>query len=92
MTIGLWKIAQHTAGQRIKLLREQADVIAAGEQTVEKVARLRVAALQYVIVDEPEAARQESSFACGQAIAGVLGFVAQNEFTLRMIPFSRNAL
>jgi hypothetical protein len=35
VTIGLRKIAQHAAGQRIKLFREQTHIIAAREQTVE---------------------------------------------------------
>src|SRR4029077_10644719 len=50
-------------------------------------ARVCVAVLQYIIVDEPKAARQESSFACGQAVAGVFGFVTQNEFTVDQKPF-----
>src|SRR6516225_5426643 len=41
-----------------------------------------MATLQYIIVDEPKAARQESSFAGGQAVAPVFGFVPQNEFTI----------
>jgi hypothetical protein len=32
--------------------------------------------------NEPEAARQENAFTCGQAIAVVVGFVAQNEFAV----------
>ena len=83
MTVGLRKIAQHAAGQRIELFGEQTDVIAAREQTVEQLAGFRIAALQYVVIDEPKAARQESSFTCGQAVAGVFGFVAQNEFIRR---------
>jgi len=35
VTVGLRKIAQHPAGQRIKLFGEQTDIIAAGEQTIE---------------------------------------------------------
>src|SRR5262249_27817155 len=38
-------------------------------------------ALQYVIVDEPKAARQKGSFTCGQAI-GIFGFITQYEFTV----------
>jgi hypothetical protein len=86
MTISLWEISQHAAGQRIDLFREQADVIAARKQTIEQPARLRIAALQNVIVDEPEAAGQERSFTCGQAVAGVFAFVAQNEFILDQKP------
>ena len=35
VTIGLRKIAQHAAGQRIKLFGKQTHIIAAREQTVE---------------------------------------------------------
>src|SRR5262249_26280812 len=35
VTIGLRKVAQHAAGQRIEFFREQAHVIAAREQTLE---------------------------------------------------------
>src|SRR5260370_3509311 len=38
--------------------------------------------LQYVIVDEPKAACKESAFTGGQAIAGIFGFVPQNEFAV----------
>ena len=82
VTIGLRKIAQHPAGQRIKLFGEQSHVIAAREQTVEQLPGFRIAALQYVIVDEQKAARQKSPLTCGQAIAGVFGFVPQNEFAV----------
>ncbi len=34
MTVGLWKIAQHAAGQWIELFGEQTYVIAAREQTI----------------------------------------------------------
>jgi hypothetical protein len=67
MTIGLWKIAKHTPGSRVELFREQAHVIAAQEQTGEELARLEMATLQYVIVNEPKAARQESTFATGSS-------------------------
>src|SRR5262249_28356761 len=82
VTIGLRKITQHPARQRTELFREQSHIIAAREQPREQLARICVAALQYIIVDEPKAARQESSFACGQAVAGMFGFVTQNEFTV----------
>jgi hypothetical protein len=82
VAIGLRKIAKHAAGQWIDLFSEQTYVIAAGEQTVEQLPRFRIAVLQYVIIHEPKAARKESSFAWGQAIAGIFGFVPQNEFTV----------
>jgi hypothetical protein len=65
VTIGLRKVAQHAAGRGIDLFREQAHVIATRQQTGEQLARLLIAALQDVIVDQPEAARQESSFTRG---------------------------
>jgi hypothetical protein len=79
MTLGLRKITQHATGQRIKLLSEQADIIAAQEQAGEQLARFRIAALQYVIVHEPKAAREERSFAGGQAVAAVFGLVAESK-------------
>jgi hypothetical protein len=57
----LRKIAQHAASQRIDLLGEQTHVIASREQALEKLASVCIAALQYVISDQPEAARQESA-------------------------------
>jgi hypothetical protein len=41
-----------------------------------------MAALQYVVVDQPETASQESSFTCRQAVRGVFGLVAPHEFTI----------
>jgi hypothetical protein len=35
MAVGLWKIAQHTAGIRIDLLGEQTYVVAAKQQSIE---------------------------------------------------------
>ena len=80
MTIGLRKIAEHASGQRIELFSEQTHVIAAREQPIEELLGFGVSALQYVIVDQPKAARQKSSFAGGQAVAGIFGFVSENEF------------
>ena len=42
----------------------------------------RIAALQYVVVDEPEAACQKNSLAGRQAVTGIFGFVSQNEFAI----------
>ena len=60
MAVGLGKIAQHAAGYRIELLGEQTDVVAAREQTIEQLSGFRVAGLQYVVVDQPEAACEET--------------------------------
>jgi hypothetical protein len=61
VAVGLRKVAQHAAGYRIQLFGEQADVIAAREQTIEQTPRFRITALQDVMVDEPKAARQKCS-------------------------------
>jgi hypothetical protein len=82
MTVGLGKIAQHAAAQRINLFGEQAHVVAARKQTVEQLAGFRIATLQYVVIDKPEAAREKSAFVGWQAIAGIVAFVAKEEFAI----------
>jgi hypothetical protein len=86
MAVSLRKVAEHAAGQRIDLLREKADVVAAREQAVEEPPGFGVAALQHVIIDEPEAAGEEGAFARGEAVDGVLGVIPQNEFILDQKP------
>src|ERR1700741_3828431 len=49
-------------------------------QRASKRSNKRVAALQCVIVDKPEAAGEERSFAGRQAVVDIVAFVAQNEF------------
>src|SRR5260370_23070586 len=51
---GLRKIAQHAARERIELLGQQANVVAARKQSVEQLAGFGVAPLQDVIVEEPK--------------------------------------
>src|SRR6202035_3742316 len=82
VAVGLRKVAQHAASRGIELLSEQADVIAAREQTIEQPPCFRVAALQHVIVDKPKAAGQKCSFARRQAVLDIVGLVAQDEFTV----------
>jgi hypothetical protein len=49
MTIGLWEISQHAAGQRIELFSEQTNVIAARDQALKELPGVRKAPLQDVI-------------------------------------------
>ena len=79
---GLRKIPQHPAGERIDLFSEQPHVVAAGHQTIKHLPRFHMAALQDVIIDEPEAASQKSAFAFGKPVSGVIGLVAQDEFAV----------
>jgi len=82
VAVGLRKIAQQAAGYRVELLGKQTDIIAAREQTIEQLSGFRVASLQYVVVDEPEAACEKRSLARGKAIGDILGLVAQHEFSI----------
>jgi hypothetical protein len=81
VTIGLRKIAQHATGQWIESSASRPTSLQRESKRANSLCA-SAAALQHVIVDEPKAARQENSLACGQAVAGVFGFVAQNEFTV----------
>lgn len=80
MTVGLWKIAQHSAVDGIEFLGQQTNVIAAREQTIEQPPGFLITTLQYVVVDEPKTAEQKCSFAGRQAVNGIFSLVTQNEF------------
>src|ERR1700746_1617211 len=86
MTIGLRKMPDKSAGHRIEPFSEQPHVIAAREQPIKELLGLGVSALQYVVVDQPKAARQKNSFARGQAVAGIFGFVSEDEFVADQQP------
>jgi hypothetical protein len=59
----LWKIPQHAPIWWIEFLSQQANVIAAREQTIEQPLRLLITTLQYVVIDEPKTADQKCPFA-----------------------------
>src|SRR6516162_3188353 len=80
MTVGLRKISEQAAGNRIELFGKQTDVVAARQQTIEQLPRLCITSLHNVVVDKPETAHQKSPFSGRQAISGIFGFVPQNEF------------
>jgi hypothetical protein len=82
VTVGLGKITEHLAVQRVNFLGEQAYVVAAGKQSIEEFASLGMATLQYVVIHEPEAARQKGAFTRWQAVGRVLGLVAEHEFVV----------
>ena len=86
MTISLREIAQHAAAQRIDLLRQQADVIAARQQPIEQLAGVLVPTLQDVIVDQPEAAGEKSALARRQPVRRIIGVVAEHEFVVYQQP------
>src|SRR5919204_1472941 len=65
---GLREVAELAAELRVVLLGEQAEVGAEREEPLEELPRLVEPALEREVVDEPEGARQEGSFAGRQAV------------------------
>lgn len=86
VAVGLWKISQHAPCCRIELFGQQADVIAAREQTIEQRPCFRVTALQNVVVDEPEAACEERAFSGRQPIIDIVCFITQHELVIDQEP------
>jgi hypothetical protein len=82
MAVGLGKIAKHSASERIKLFGEQTHVIATGQQPIKELATFFVAALQYIVIDEPEAARQKGALTRRQSIGGIFRFIAKDKFAV----------
>ncbi len=82
MTIGLRKVAEHSASDGIELLRQQSDVVATSEQTLKQPSRIFVSILQKIVVDQPEAAGQESALAGREPVDAVLGFIPQDKLIL----------
>ena len=90
VTVGLREISEHPSQHRVVFFGEQADVVAARQQALEYPPGFGVAALQHVIVDQPEAAREKGAFPRGQTITRVIGLVAQDEFAVdQQLPLDR---
>ena len=75
----LREIADQALAARLVFLRQQADVIAQGQQAFEQRHRLVAAAEHQISVDQPKAAGKEEALACRQAVLGFLGVVAQHQ-------------
>src|SRR5919201_5497043 len=77
----LREVAEQTAGARVVLLGEQADVVAQIEQPLEQLARLVELALQREYVREPERAGQKDALTGRQSVDGtvLLVQIAQDE-------------
>src|SRR3954469_4355452 len=58
---GLWKVCDEAFDLQVVLLRQEAKVGSQCEQALEQRSRILVAALQNVIVDQPEAAGEKNS-------------------------------
>src|SRR6516225_3284207 len=64
----LRKIAKLPLRRRVVFFRQQANVVAQREQTLEQGARFGIPMLQLVIIGEPEAAREKHAFTRRQAV------------------------
>ena len=78
---GLWEVAEHPLAVVVPLLRQQAHVVADGEQSLEDLEGLVVAPGHRQVVDEPERAQEERALTGRQAIhvGGLQGLVAQHQ-------------
>src|SRR3954453_3201292 len=67
---GLWKVADEAFGLQVILLRQKAKVGSQREQALEQRSRILVAALQNVIVGQPEAAGEKDPLLADKAVHG----------------------
>ena len=87
VAVGLGEVAEHAPSAGIEFLREQSDIVATGEQTLEESMGVAIAALQQIVVDQPEAAGQEGTFAWRQAVETAIGFVSEDKSAVDQKPF-----
>jgi hypothetical protein len=86
VAIGLREVAEHSASDGIKFLRQQSDIVATREQTLKQSSRIFVSILQKIVVDQPKAARQEGALAGRETVDAVLGFIPQDKLILDKEP------
>ena len=67
---GLWEVADEAFGLQVVLLRQEAKIGSQREQALEQRSRILVAALQNVIVGQPEAAGEKDSLLAAKAVSG----------------------
>src|SRR5215470_11007045 len=79
MREGLREIPDQAAGAEIVFLAEQADIIAQGQQPIEKPSSLLETALENVGVDETKAAGQECALSHRQAVVNLPGVITHDE-------------
>src|SRR5579862_4309867 len=82
MTISLRKVAEHATRDGIVLFRQKPDVVATGQEPLEHTLSIFVASLQYVVIDQPEAAGEEGALARRQTVRRILRLISQDEFTI----------
>jgi hypothetical protein len=75
----LREVADLPAAGDVVLLGVQAQVVTQGEQPLEQLPRLGLAAVERERLDQPERAGKELALAAGQAVVGNIGRVARDE-------------
>ena len=75
----LREVADLPAAGDVVLLGVQAEVVAQGEEPLEQLPRLRLAAVERERFDQPERAGKELALAARQAVVGDVGRVARDE-------------
>ena len=75
----LGKVADQPAGLRVVFLRNQTDVVAKSEQTLEKAARFGLAAQQVKVVRQPKRAGKKDAFADRQTVDRLVRNVTGHE-------------
>src|ERR1700684_3529722 len=83
----LGEVAKLTTAVRIVFLRQQPNVVAQRQQALEQSPRLLVPPEQHVIVDQPEAAGEESALPRRQAVDRGSGVVAHHESLAKKLAF-----
>jgi len=86
----LWEVADLASGSDVVFLGEQPDVVAEGEQPLERRSGFVVSTGECVVVGEPERAGQERTLARWQSVGGVVGLrVAVDEPVLAQLSLDR---
>src|SRR5271167_2878973 len=76
---GLWEVPDLAREVRVVLLCEKSDIVAQGQQALEKLAGLVDASLQDIVVGQPKAAGQKGALSGRQAIHPLSGVVPHDE-------------
>gem|GEM_PF-5584553 len=85
----LRKVAHQAAAHDVVLFRQQPQVVAQGQQTVEKPLRIAQPALHDVGVRQPETARQEDALLALQPVVGILDRIPAQQAAVHEFAFDR---
>jgi hypothetical protein len=85
----LWEVADEPLRPRVVFLRQETDVVAEPNQSLEDPARLIGATKHQKVVSEPKATSEEGALADRQAVSATAGVVAHDETVDHEIAFDR---